>query len=152
MNTAITSTPEQLLAIEEDIMKRSLIEVATALKKIRDERLWRENSTFNYQSFGDYCQRRMKISESRASQIITARGVMAALTEAAGEDQELKDQLEHISERAARELKGVPVPEALAMIRNGATKAHQIRRKKNPGAKERPKCTHCHGSGLEPSV
>lgn len=54
---------------------RSFIETATALLKISDQRLYREN----YSTFEQYCKEHLKISSSRAYQLCDAGGVIKNL-------------------------------------------------------------------------
>ncbi|MFN7720110.1 MAG: hypothetical protein ACK5PD_01750 [Pirellulaceae bacterium] len=71
------------LAAEESRIERGLShfrDVGEALKAIRDKQLFANNNQSAYLSWGDYLQRRWKMSEAHASRLISAADVVTELS------------------------------------------------------------------------
>lgn len=86
----------------ERVIERGLatfVDVGRALLRIRDERLYRER----HETFEDYCQARWNFNRHRASQLISAVGVVTNVTVAG--------LPAPVNEGQARELARVPAPE-----------------------------------------
>lgn len=97
-------------------MLKNLKSYAEHLRAIRDDRLWRVTGE-PYQSFDDYCRKKLGFSEQRACQIITATDVMKLMIEKAGDDQELVKRIETLPESVLREMKYVEPEKACDAVR-----------------------------------
>jgi hypothetical protein len=97
--------------------------VVESLRVIRDEKLWRYTDEA-YESFGDFCQRHLRMSEGRASQIITATDVALRMTVLLGDDPVLVKQIKALPERTLREVRDITPEVAIKTIREVASKGN----------------------------
>lgn len=108
---------------ELEKISRATGTVIESLRTIRDEKLWMYGED-SYDSFADFCQRRLRISEGRASQIITATGVASRMTVLLGGDSVLAKQIEALPERTIRELKDVTPQKAIEIVQKIASQGN----------------------------
>lgn len=105
--------PSTLEACEQVIERglRSYVEAGLALAQIRDSRLYRER----YTTFEEYCSERWGMSRPRAYQLITA-------AEQAREMSTVVDAPMPRNERQTRELTGLPVESAAAVMQEASNR------------------------------
>lgn len=108
---------------ELEKISRATGTVIESLRTIRDEKLWVYGED-SYDSFADFCQRRLRISEGRASQIITATDVASRMTVLLGGDSVLAKQIEALPERTIRELKDVTPQKAIEIVQKIASQGN----------------------------
>src|SRR5262245_55989747 len=71
----LTVTESGRLHELEDRIQRGLNDVGSALREVRDEKLWRRG----YDSFEDYCKRRWNVTPNYANRQIAAAAVIENL-------------------------------------------------------------------------
>jgi hypothetical protein len=145
LSVQLTRNGERL-AYNLQRMRQSLKTFAEHLADVRSSGCWKVRDD-PYCSFADFCRKELNISESRASQIISAGGTLHSLSEAASTPEE-RVLVESLSEGAVTVLKGVE-PEKAFKILKTAAKEGKITASKlthHLGTKVQPKvkiCPHC---------
>lgn len=133
--SALLTKNQTTLKWEEDKMRTSLKSYAESLKYIRESKCWKIHGD-PYESFDDYCRKKLGFGEKRASQIITATDVMYLMAETVQDQPEMVAKIEALPESVFRELKDVTPEKAVEIVREigekGKVTSTEVRKATKP--------------------